>query len=266
MSTPTDEKLAEWRKVTDAATDGPWSQEHDGGFIVHGPEGSVLEAIYEPANATFAAMARTAMPLLLDHIEGCQAFEPARSKLKAMQDELNQRTEEMIQKLGVEVCDERTRAENAEAEVERLQRELTTKTEVARSNKRHVQSMAEEVERLNAENAGLSDLLDEVCANQLSILLSSPALDALETVIVDLDGEREYAVDIIEKWRERLAAPERRNVVADNPGDNWPTCGYCTNKQTHPFAPSMIRCSCAEACGTRGCKAAPSTPDTRTEA
>jgi hypothetical protein len=39
------------RTVGAAATPGPWVQEHEGSFIVHGPEGTVAEAVYRPEDA-----------------------------------------------------------------------------------------------------------------------------------------------------------------------------------------------------------------------
>jgi hypothetical protein len=42
------------RAVADKATDGGWSHEHEGGHIIHGPDGTIAEAEYGPDGAHIA--------------------------------------------------------------------------------------------------------------------------------------------------------------------------------------------------------------------
>lgn len=57
MSKPSDTlraAAARIREVAQAATPGPWSHEHEGGHIVHGPDGTIAEAEYGPDGAHVA--------------------------------------------------------------------------------------------------------------------------------------------------------------------------------------------------------------------
>jgi repressor LexA len=54
MSTPSDTlraAAARIREVANKATNGRWSHEHEGGHIVHGPDGTIAEAEYGPDGA-----------------------------------------------------------------------------------------------------------------------------------------------------------------------------------------------------------------------
>lgn len=53
-SKPLRAAAAHIRAVADAATNGRWAHEHDGGHIVHGPDGTIAEAEYGPDGAHIA--------------------------------------------------------------------------------------------------------------------------------------------------------------------------------------------------------------------
>lgn len=82
MPDPTEQKLADWKAKTDAATEGPWEAfeqddafaiearaEDDFGFFVAEPP------LYQP-DVEFIAVSRTAMPRLLTAVESVLAIEP----------------------------------------------------------------------------------------------------------------------------------------------------------------------------------------------
>ncbi len=74
-------RLDEWKRKTDAATEG---MRCDGYCVVNEDGNSLLShngrldvsEFWEVADAEFLAMARTAMPLLLDEVERLAKFEP----------------------------------------------------------------------------------------------------------------------------------------------------------------------------------------------
>lgn len=81
----TAEQLAEWKKITEAATEGPWTYDTCYGvaFISAAKNKPIAHAVdyLVPDNATFIATARTAMPLLLAEVERL------RDKLAAMRED-----------------------------------------------------------------------------------------------------------------------------------------------------------------------------------
>lgn len=57
------------RALLDAATPAPWSQEYKDSDIIHGPNGTVAETMYVPADAELIAALRNQMPGLLDELD-----------------------------------------------------------------------------------------------------------------------------------------------------------------------------------------------------
>lgn len=67
MSDPLD-KIKEWRQVTDAATEGPWSAWEPGYEVQAGPNGRIA-SVTNGSDAEFIVTARTAMPRLITAVE-----------------------------------------------------------------------------------------------------------------------------------------------------------------------------------------------------
>ena len=74
----TDTQLKEWRKLTKAATKGKWEPASKGSRIIHIHGAVSVEGVIEcddGKDAAFVATARTAVPALLDEVEGLKARE-----------------------------------------------------------------------------------------------------------------------------------------------------------------------------------------------
>jgi hypothetical protein len=80
----TDEQLAEWQALAEAATPGPWELRGDGDAIVAGPElvafaapvgYSNSEIVFNtPADAALMALSRTAIPALIAEVRRLRAL------------------------------------------------------------------------------------------------------------------------------------------------------------------------------------------------
>lgn len=130
-ASPTTAQLAEWQRVTDAATAGPWHVEHEAvgyaneRYEVCGETARVNGVTTTPipaecqsdADATFIATARTAMPLLL-------------AEVVRLNDEPSAARGQMVNALRGEL--ERAEAERDQARAD-LARETAKRDEAARA-------------------------------------------------------------------------------------------------------------------------------------
>lgn len=106
MNHLTSEELREMREYTEAATVGPWETFHDSyvghhGVVTELKINGVTGEIFEEADATFIARARTDLPRLLREIAALRCLEVEVEFLRKQNDVLERRDKRYLETLRI---------------------------------------------------------------------------------------------------------------------------------------------------------------------